>query len=42
MFNQQMHKVFVITYLLLTALLHVPIHKYLLQEVVYMLQLAAS
>jgi len=32
MFNQQMHKQFVITYLLLAAFLHVPIPKYLLQK----------
>jgi len=38
MFNQQIHKEFVITYLLLAALLHVLIPKYLLQGVVHMLQ----
>ena len=42
MFYQQMYKQFVITYLLLAALLHVLIPKYLLQEVVHMLQLPAS
>jgi hypothetical protein len=39
MFNQQMHKEFVNACLLLTALLHVLIPKYLLQGVVNMLQL---
>jgi hypothetical protein len=41
MFNQQMHKEF-ITYLLLAALLHFLIPKYLLQGVVHMLQLPAD
>jgi hypothetical protein len=39
MFNQQMCKQFVNPYLLLAALLHVPIPKYLLQGVVHTLQL---
>ena len=42
MFNQQMHKEFVITYSLLAALLQVSIPKYLLHGVVHMLQLPAN
>jgi len=42
MFNQQMHKEFVIAYLLLIALLHVSISKYLFQGFAHMLQLPAN
>ena len=42
MFNQQMRKEFVITYLLLAALLHVSIAKHLLQGPVHMLLLPAK
>jgi len=42
MFNKQMNKEFVITYLLLAALLHILIAKHLLQGPVHMLQLPAK